>query len=100
MNTDYKVGDFIYDADIYDGLNKFLSDLEFYKKWLPKNKEAKILDLCCGTGRLTIPIAKDCYDIKSVDYTSSMLERAQETALQAGLQIDCMDADTRAQTLG
>ena len=28
MNTDYKVGDFIYDADIYDGLNKFLSDLE------------------------------------------------------------------------
>ena len=51
MNTDYKVGDFIYDADIYDGLNKFLSDLEFYKKWLPKNKEAKILELCCGTGR-------------------------------------------------
>ena len=32
MNTDYKVGDFIYDADIYDGLNKFLSDLEFYLK--------------------------------------------------------------------
>ena len=28
MNTDYKVGDFVYDADIYDGLNKFLSDLE------------------------------------------------------------------------
>ena len=30
MNTDYKVGDFIYNADIYDGLNKSLSDLEFY----------------------------------------------------------------------
>ena len=27
MNTDYKVGDFIYNADIYDGLNKSLSDL-------------------------------------------------------------------------
>lgn len=36
MNTDYKVGDFIYDADIYDGLNKFLSDLEFYKNGYPK----------------------------------------------------------------
>ena len=24
MNTDYKVGDFIYNADIYDGLNKSL----------------------------------------------------------------------------
>ncbi len=70
MNIDYKVGDFIYDADIYDGHNKFLSDLEFYKKWLPKNKEAKILELCCGTGRLTIPIAKDGYDIKTYDSNS------------------------------
>ena len=100
MNTDYKVGDFIYDADIYDGLNKFLSDLEFYKKWLPKNKEAKILELCCGTGRLTIPIAKDGYDIKGVDYTSSMLERAKEKALQAGLKIDFIEADIRGLDLG
>ena len=28
----------IYDANMYDGLNTFLSDLYFYKKWLPKNK--------------------------------------------------------------
>ena len=42
MNTDYKVGDFIYNADIYDGLNKSLSDLEFYKKWLPQNKDAAV----------------------------------------------------------
>ena len=40
MNTDYKVGDFIYNADIYDGLNNSLSDLEFYKKWLPQNKDS------------------------------------------------------------
>ena len=46
MNTDYKVGDFIYNADIYDGLNNSLSDLAFYKKWLPQNKDAKILELC------------------------------------------------------
>ena len=61
MNIGYKVGELIYDANIYDGLNTFLSDLQFYKKWLPKNKEAEILELCCGTGRLTIPIAKDGY---------------------------------------
>lgn len=66
-NTDYKVGDLIYDADIYDGLNTFLSDLQFYKKWLPKNKDAKILELCCGTGRLTLPIAKDGYNICGVE---------------------------------
>ena len=74
MNIGYKVGELIYDANIYDGLNTFLSDLQFYKKWLPKNKEAKILELCCGTGRLTIPIAKDGYSICGVDYTPSMLD--------------------------
>ena len=100
MNTDYKVGDFIYNADIYDGLNKSLSDLEFYKKWLPQNKDAKILELCCGTGRLTIPIAKDGYNIKGVDYTLSMLERAKEKAFQAGLKIDFIEADIRGLDLG
>lgn len=65
MNIGYKVGELIYDANIYDGLNTFLSDLQFYKKWLPKNKEAEILELCCGTGRLTIPIAKDEYNENS-----------------------------------
>ena len=45
MKMDYKVGDLVYDADIYDGLNIYLSDLEFYKKWLPQNKDAKILEL-------------------------------------------------------
>ena len=65
MNIGYKVGELIYDANIYDGLNTFLSDLQFYKKWLPKNKEAEILELCGGTGRLTIPIAKDGYNENS-----------------------------------
>ena len=65
MNIGYKVGELIYDANIYDGLNTFLSDLQFHKKWLPKNKEAEILELCCGTGRLTIPIAKDGYNENS-----------------------------------
>ncbi len=61
MNSDYKVGDLIYDANIYDGMNTSMDDLQFYKRWLPKNKDARILELCCGTGRLTLPIAKDGY---------------------------------------
>lgn len=99
MNTDYKVGDLIYDAAIYDGLNTFLSDLQFYKKWLPKNKAAKILELCCGTGRLTLPIAKDGYDICGVDYTSSMLEQAKVKASEARLDINFIEADIRTLNL-
>lgn len=44
MTTDYKVGKLIYDAHIYDGLNTFLSDLQFYKKWLPTNKMLEYLN--------------------------------------------------------
>ena len=39
-DSKYKVGDLIYDANIYDGMNTNLADLQFYKRWLPKNKNA------------------------------------------------------------
>jgi SAM-dependent methyltransferase len=95
MKSEYKVGDLIYDANVYDGMNTDLTDLEFYQNWLPKQKNARILELCCGTGRLTIPIAKDGYKISGVDITSSMLEQAKIKASEAGLEIDFIQADIR-----
>jgi len=95
MNSNYKVGDLIYDANIYDGMNTNLADLQFYKRWLPKKKDARILELCCGTGRLTLPIAKDGYDISGVDNTSSMLEQAKVKASEAGLEVEFIEADIR-----
>lgn len=95
MTAEYKVGELIYDAHIYDGLNTFLSDLHFYKKWLPADKDARILELCCGTGRLTIPIAQEGYTICGVDYTPSMLEQARAKAAKAGLEINFIEADIR-----
>ena len=99
MNTDYKVGDLIYDANIYDGMNTDLSDLQFYKRWLPQSKGARILELCCGTGRLTLPIARDGYDISGVDYTPSMLAQARLKASEAGLEINFIEADIRTLNL-
>ena len=95
MNSNYKVGDLIYDANIYDGMNTHIDDLLFYKRWLPKAKDACILELCCGTGRLTIPIAQEGYDISGVDYTASMLEQAKIKAAGAGLEIEFIEADIR-----
>ena len=95
MDTCYKVGELIYDATMYDGLNTFLADLSFYKKWLPKEKDAKVLELCCGTGRLTIPIAKEGYNICGIDYTPSMLEQAKLKAIEAGVKVKFIEADIR-----
>ena len=99
MNSDYKVGDLIYDANIYDAMNTNLDDLHFYKRWLPENKDAQILELCCGTGRLTLPIAKEGYDITGVDYTPSMLAQAKVKASEAGLEISFIEADIRTLNL-
>ena len=44
MNSDYKVGDLIYDANIYDGMNTGLTDLQFYKQWLPKTRMRRYLN--------------------------------------------------------
>ncbi len=96
MNSTYKVGDLIYDAHIYDAMNTDLTDLKFYEKWLPKNKDARILELCCGTGRLTLPIAKEGYNITGVDITSSMLEQAIVKAKEADLRIEFIQADIRS----
>jgi 2-polyprenyl-3-methyl-5-hydroxy-6-metoxy-1,4-benzoquinol methylase len=97
---DYKVGDLIYDANIYDGLNTNLHDLDFYKSWLPQNKDAKILELCCGTGRLTIPIAQAGHNITGVDFTVSMLDKAKSKALEVDLKIDFIEADIKTLDLG
>jgi len=95
MESKYSVGDLIYDANIYDGLNTNLADLPFYMRWLPKNKNARILELCCGTGRLTLPIAKEGYHVSGVDNAASMLERAKVKASEKGLEIEFVEADIR-----
>ncbi|MEL6624324.1 MAG: class I SAM-dependent methyltransferase [Bacteroidota bacterium] len=94
-NHPYTVGDLIYDAKIYDGHNTHMTDLPFYQKWLPQDKNAHILELCCGTGRLTLPIAQAGYRITGVDYTPSMLEQANAKASAAGLSIPFIEADMR-----
>ena len=76
-------------------MNTNLDDWYFYKRWLPENKDARILELCCGTGRLTLPIAKEGYDITGIDYTPSMLAQAKIKASEVGLEISFIEADIR-----
>lgn len=94
-DTKYNVGDLIYDANIYDGLNTFLSDFQFYKNWMPKEINAEILELCCGSGRLTIPLAKVGYKITGVDNSKSMLEQAKLKAKNDKIEITFIEADIR-----
>lgn len=80
--TDKKLGvgrDLIYDAAIYDGFNTFTHDVPFYLG-LARRAKGPALELCCGTGRLTLPLLKAGIDVTGVDFTPSMLAGARAKA--------------------
>jgi len=69
-------------------------DLPFY---LAESKKAKgpVLELACGTGRLTIPLAKAGIDITGLDVAGPMLVTAREKAAKEGVRIEFIRADVR-----
>lgn len=96
MEEIYKVGKLVYDGDIYDGMNTETADLPFYSHWLKKRKDGNILELCCGTGRLTIPLAQEGYRITGVDNSPSMLKQAERKANELKTPIRFIESDIRA----
>ena len=84
----------IYDllAPIYDSIN---SDID-YSKWadfiekiISRNfkgeKADLVLDLGCGTGSMTLELARRGYDMTGVDYSCEMLDIARNRAIDEGL---------------
>lgn len=95
MGKKYKVGKLIYDGNIYDGMNTEIDDLLFYSRWLKKKKNANILELCCGTGRLTIPLAQEGYNIAGIDNSTTMLKQAKEKANRLKTPMRFIKSDIR-----
>ncbi|HOS30135.1 MAG TPA: class I SAM-dependent methyltransferase [Treponemataceae bacterium] len=95
MTKTYSVGKMIYDPKIYDGLNTQKEDIAFYKKWISENHIRSVLELCCGTGRITIPLAKEGINISGLDYSNAMLSEAKEKAQKENLTIPFTQGDMR-----
>ena len=89
-----------WDGDHYDAFNQpYEDDLAFY---LAEARKARgpVLELACGTGRLTIPLKKKGIDITGLDYAAPMLARARAKAAVAGVKIDFKAGDARNFRLG
>ncbi|MDG5472448.1 class I SAM-dependent methyltransferase [Jeotgalibacillus sp. ET6] len=81
------------DPALYDKENEhYLSELPFLLKWA-SNTQGTILDLACGTGRVTIPLAQKGYRLAGVDIHRGMLNEAEKKSAVAGLNIDWIEQD-------
>lgn len=59
-------------ADLYDSYVSTQYDLPFFLKEL-KNTKGNILELMCGTGRISIPLLQNKIKLTCVDYSEGML---------------------------
>lgn len=84
----------IYDllAPVYDEINKdvdYVRWADFIEKIISQNRgfaeENLILDLGCGTGKMTLELASRGYDMTGVDLSSEMLDIARVEAEERGL---------------
>ena len=61
-----------------------------------RKREHGVLDLACGLGWLTIPMALRGFQVTGYDLSDAMLTRAQESAEQAKAQIEWVRGDMRS----
>ena len=73
-------------ARYYDLNPETLDDIGFYRDRIPFS-EAKVLELGCGTGRVLIPLLRDCGYIHGVDVSPAMIARCQKRLSEEAIPI-------------
>jgi ubiquinone/menaquinone biosynthesis C-methylase UbiE len=73
-------------------------DIAFYVGLAEGAKAAgdPVLELACGTGRVTIPIAKAGCDVTGLDNSPAMLDIARRKAAAEGVSIEWVQGDMRS----
>lgn len=81
------------DPILYDKENEsYVQELPYLLKWAEKTN-GPIIDLACGTGRMTIPLAKNGHRLIGVDIHKGMLQEAVKKSTKLGLTIEWMEQD-------
>jgi len=82
-----------YDNEIFT--QGTLGESDFIEKEIASNKEIKILDIGCGTGRHSIELNRRGYHVLGIDLSESQLKRAREKAAELKLEIEFQKHDAR-----
>lgn len=64
-----------YNAEYYDAFEWPLDDVELYSQFTSPDSE--VLELGCGTGRVTVPLAKKSKHLTGIEISEPMLDQAK-----------------------
>lgn len=81
--------------ETFEGAAEHYVEWELLKRYLPKNRSAKILDAAGGTGRITLPLAKMGYSVTLCDISPGMLDVARKKLYEARLleKVEIVECD-------
>lgn len=65
-----------------------VGEVDFVERELGADRDKRILDIGCGTGRHAIELAKRGYRVTGFDLSEAQLRRAREKAAAAGVAVD------------
>jgi len=90
-----KIADIYLDGRHYDQL--FSNGSEDLPFWINQAKQYgdPILELACGTGRITITLAQAGFSMTGIDKAEGMLREARRKSAEAGVEVDWVKADMR-----
>jgi SAM-dependent methyltransferase len=81
--------------EVADGVTR-LARLDLYGGPSPRDGSGpRVLDLCCGFGRISAELARRGFAVTGVDITESYLRAAREDAAYESLAIEYLKADAR-----
>ena len=65
-----------YNAEYYDAFKPYTDDILFYDQFVSNN--VSVLELGCGTGRITFSLAKKAKQVVGIDISEEMISKAKE----------------------
>ena len=92
------------DDDFWEGLYPLMFSAERFSSAFEEVEQVaeltgltggRALDLCCGPGRHTIPLAQKGFDVTAVDISDYLLDKAKERAAEAKVAVDFVKKDMR-----
>ena len=85
-----------YDREVFT--QGTMQEVDFIEQEIGADKDTRILDIGCGTGRHAIELARRGYSVTGIDFSESQLRRAREKADAAGVKVNFEQMDARSLT--